>query len=246
MSLDGRTAFVTGSARGIGRAISIELTKLGLRVAVNGRAETDELKKTVSDIESLGGTAMAVLADVTVPEEAELAVRQVGKELGEIQVLVNNVGDFLLKPLLEVSPREWEYTIASNLHSAFFTSRIAVDGMIRKGWGRIVNIGLAGSDAPGASPKIAPYAIAKTGLWIFTKCLARELAGKGVTVNMVAPGIIDTSVEETSLDVASLVPAGRSGTPQEVARVVSFLVEEASSYITGACINVSGGWESAG
>jgi NAD(P)-dependent dehydrogenase (short-subunit alcohol dehydrogenase family) len=244
MSLENKVALVTGSGRGIGRTISLELARLGLVLVVNGRKDEIGLKETISEIESFGGRAMAILADVTIPGEVELIVSRVREELGEIQVLVNNVGDFLSKPLLEVTPDEWKYIFASNLHSAFFTSRAVINGMIEKGWGRIVNIGLAGSEIPGAPPGITPYAAAKTGMLVLTKCLAREVAGKGITVNMVAPGIIEAPGDDVPEDLVSSIPAGRPGRPEEIAQMVSFLVTEATSYITGACISVGGGWES--
>jgi len=244
VSVEGRVALVTGSGAGIGRAISLELAGQGLAVAVNGHRDTEALRETISLIEKLGSRTVAVQADVTVPGEVELMVRKVREELGEIQVLVNNVGDFLMKPLLEVTSDQWEHMIASNLHSAFYTCSTVIGGMIETGWGRIVNIGLAGSDLPGASPEIAPYAVAKTGLWVLTKCFSKEAASLGVTVNMVAPGVIETSTDEPSQRLAREVPAGRAGRVEEVARAVSFLVDEESSYITGACLNVSGGWES--
>jgi len=244
MSTEGKVALVTGSGTGIGRAISLELAGLGLSVAVNGRRDEGALEETISMIETRGGRAVAVLADVTIPAEVELMKRKVKEEFGDIQVLVNNVGDFLMKPLLEVTPAQWERTIASNLHSAFYTCQAVVGGMIENGWGRIVNIGLAGSDLPGASPEIASYAVAKTGLWVLTKCLSREVAGNGITVNMVAPGVIETSTDEPSNRLAHSVPAGRAGRVEEVARAVAFFVDEGSSYITGACLNVSGGWQS--
>ncbi len=244
MSPDGKVALVTGSGRGIGRAIACELARRGFILVINGRKDEEALDDTVREIESLGGRAIAILADMTVPQEVDLTISRVTEELGTIHVLVNNVGDFLLKPLLDVTPDEWTETVASNLHSAFFASRAAVLGMIENGWGRIINIGLAGSDIPGASPRITPYAVAKTGLWILTKCLAREVAGKGVTVNMVAPGVIDDPNRQQRYGSAVTVPAGRFGRPEEVAGAIMFFVDDRSSYITGTCVNVSGGWES--
>ncbi len=244
MNRSEKVALVTGSAVGIGRSIALRLAADGFLIALNGRGDRPELGETKRTIEASGGRAAIVPADVTDPAEAARLVETVGRKLGPVSVVVNNVGDFLLKPLLEVEPQEWDSVIASNLHSAFYVSRAAVLPMKEAGWGRIVSIGLAGADLLSSSPNITPYAIAKSGLLLFTRSLSRELAPAGITANMVAPGIIDSGPESVTGSMLKSIPAGRPGTPEEVARVVSFLVHESSSYITGACISVGGGWES--
>jgi 3-oxoacyl-[acyl-carrier protein] reductase len=244
MNRNEAAALVTGSAAGIGRAIARRLAEDGFRIALNGRRHRPELERTKRKIEESGGLAVIVPADVTDPEEAARLVETVHRELGPVTVLVNNVGEFLLKPLLEVEPEEWQSVIASNLHSAFYVSRASVPAMKEAGRGRIVSIGLAGADLLSSSPNITPYAIAKSGLLLLTRSLSRELGPSGITANMVAPGIIDSGSEALTDSMLKSIPAGRPGTPEEVARVVSFLVHESSSYITGACINVGGGWES--
>jgi 3-oxoacyl-[acyl-carrier protein] reductase len=242
--LEGRVALVTGGGAGIGKAISLALGVAGASVVVNWRSRRAQAEIVASVIRSQGGKAMDVGADVSSPDGAAKAVEAAVREFGRLDILVNNVGDFLHKPLLEVTPEEWRATIQNNLDSAFYCSLQAVPHMEKSGWGRIVNLGVAGCDSIRAFPNTTAYNVAKTGVLILTKSLAKEVAPFGITVNLVAPGLIDTGAlaTRTKMKFEPSLPMGRAGTPDEVAGAVLFLVSEAASYITGACIPVSGGW----
>ena len=242
--LEGRVALVTGGGAGIGKAISLALGRAGASVVVNYRSRRAPAEAVVREIRTAGGRATVARADVSTPGGATSAVRAAVSEFGRLDILINNVGDFLHKPLLGVTPDEWQMIIRNNLDSAFYCSLRAIPHMKKRGWGRIVNLGVAGCDSVRAFPNTTAYNVAKTGVLLLAKSLAKEVAPFGITVNVVAPGLIDTGAmaRRTMKKFESSVPMGRAGTPGEVAEVVLFLVGERTSYITGACVSVSGGW----
>jgi NAD(P)-dependent dehydrogenase (short-subunit alcohol dehydrogenase family) len=237
-------ALVTGGGAGIGKAIALALGRAGASVVVNYRSRREPADAVVRAIRAAGGRAVVVHADVSSPRGASRAVDAAVSEYGRLDVLVNNVGDFLYKPLLEVTPEEWRATIQNNLDSAFYCSLRALPHMKKRGWGRIVNLGVAGCDGTRAFPNTTAYNVAKTGVLILARSLAREVAPFGITVNVVAPGLIDTGALARRMmkKFEASLPMRRAGTPEEVADVVLFLVSENASYITGACVPVSGGW----
>ncbi len=242
--LEGRVALVTGGGAGIGRAISLALGRTGASVVVNCHTRRSHAEAVARAIRASGGRAVVVRADVSSPKGAARAVGAAVSEFGRLDILVNNVGDFLYKPLLDVTPGEWQAIIRNNLDSAFYCSLRAIPHMKKRRWGRIVNLGVAGCDGMRAFPNTTAYNVAKTGVLILTKSLAKEVAPFGVTVNVVAPGLIDTGALARRLmkRFEKSLPMNRAGTPDEVAGVVLFLVSEGASYITGACVPVSGGW----
>jgi 3-oxoacyl-[acyl-carrier protein] reductase len=211
---------------------------------VNYRSSRAPAESVAREILALGSKAAIIRADVSSESGAAGAVAATVAEFGRLDILVNNVGDFLYKPLLNVTPHEWKDTIQNNLDSAFHCSTHAVPHMKKHKWGRIVNLGVAGCDNARAFPNTTAYNIAKTGVLILAKSLAREVASVGITVNVVAPGLIDTGAMTRRMikKFEAALPMRRAGTPDEVAGVVLFLASEAASYITGACITVSGGW----
>jgi NAD(P)-dependent dehydrogenase (short-subunit alcohol dehydrogenase family) len=238
-------ALVTGAARGIGRAIAEAFGEAGWDVAVNYRSSEEDAAEVVERIRGRGRKAVAVAADVTDPDGAAGAIAEAEERLGPIEALVNNVGDFFFKPLAAMSHAEWQHVLDSNLSSAFLTSRAVLPGMRRRARGCIVNIGLSPVHLVRGAPNVAAYAVAKTGVVVMTLTMATEEAPYGVRVNCVSPGLIDTGYlpPEQAEWMRKRVPMGRLGRPEEVADAVLFLVSERASYVSGANLTVSGGWD---
>jgi len=244
-----RTAIVTGAARGIGAATAQRLARDGFAVGVLDLDE-EAGRKTVAAIESDGGRAVAVAADVADAEQVETALARVTAELGTPTVLVNNAGITRDNLLFKMTEIDWDSVMNVHLRGSFLMSRAVQKHMVGVGWGRIVNI--SSTSALGNRGQ-ANYAAAKAGLQGFTKTLAIELGKFGVTVNAIAPGFIVTdmtaataerlgvSFEDFQTAVATEVPVGRIGTPEDVANTVSFLVSEESGFVSGQVIYVAGG-----
>lgn len=240
----GRVALVTGGSRGIGAATAIALAGSGHVVAVGYRSGADEAKGIVAAIEEAGGRAAAVAIDVTEPASVDTAVTAIEHELGPVAVLVNNAGVTADGLFIRMTEERWRSVMATNLDGAFHVARRVTAGMVRARWGRIVNVssvvGLTGSAGQ------ANYAAAKAGLIGLTRSLARELAARNVTCNVIAPGPVSTAMVESLPDarraeLASAVPIGRFSTPDEVAAAIAFLCSESAASITGAVIPVDGG-----
>lgn len=244
MHLDGKTALITGASRGIGRAIAIRLASEGAAVAINYAGNAKAAEEVKSIIEAAGGKAMLVQADVSSAESVDAMIKEVVEAFGGIDILVNNAGITRDGLLMRMKEEDWDAVINTNLKGVFYCTKAVSKLMMKKRAGRIVNmasvVGLTGNAGQ------ANYAAAKAGVIGFSKTMAKELASRGITVNMVAPGYIDTdmtavlseSVRET---MVSGIPLGRAGTPEDVANAVLFLVSDDASYITGQVINVDGG-----
>ncbi len=244
MDLSGKTALVTGSSSGIGAAIAKELAGAGANVAVHYRGNADGAAAVADAIRAAGGSAEIFQADVSDVAQAAQMVKQVQESLGGLDILVNNAGATRDTLLMTMSEEAWDTVIATNLKSVYAVSRPAVRAMLRKRWGRIINItsvvGLTGQAGQ------TNYAASKAGIIGFTKSLAREVAGRNITVNAVAPGFIPTALtdllnEEQRAEIIRSTPLGRMGTPEEVAWTVAFLADERSGFITGQVITVDGG-----
>ncbi len=241
MSGPGRrgTALVTGAARGIGRALAVALAGEGYAVAVHYRSSEADAQETARRCEEQGVPATTLRADLTDPAQARALVAAAhGAFAGRgLAVLVNNVGNYVHKPLLETTDAEWGDMLGSNLTATFATCQAAAPLMREAGFGRIVNLGYAGARHLVARPGIVPYAIAKAGVLHLSHALGRVLAGTGVSVNVVSPGVIETSVSQPLREI----PAGRVGTVEELVDAALYFVR-ASDYVTGQELEVAGGW----
>ena len=234
-----RRALVTGSARGIGRAILLKLAEEGLEGAVHYRKSREDAESTRREAEALGVRAVLVSGDVASPEGAARVVGEAARELGGLDVLVHNVGDYLYKPIEEVGPGEWRAIFASNLDSAFYLTQAALPHLRQGGRGkRVLYLGYAGAGQMVAKPQIAPYFIAKTGVLLLAKAYAKRFAGEGITFNVVAPGVAENSVTKPLREI----PMGRVAKLEELARAAWFFVDEAAEYLTGQVLEVAGGW----
>ena len=242
--MSSRVALVTGGSRGIGRAIVLALAGGGHRVALCYRSDADGAAETVAAVKEQGGDAVAVAADVADPAALDVAFKEIESAFGPVLVLVNNAGVTRDGLLLRMSDDAWGDVVRTNLDGAFHTIRRAAPAMVRGRFGRIVNIGSA-AGLTGSAGQVN-YAAAKAGLVGLTRSVARELASRGVTANLVAPGPIGTAMldelpAERRDELARLTPLGRLGTPEEVAAAVAFLCSDAAGYITGAVLAVDGG-----
>lgn len=237
--LTGKVALVTGASRGIGRAASLALAEAGVDVAVNYRVREDQAQEVCSRIRSLGRRALAVGADVSLAAEVNRLADAVEQELGPVDILINNAGQLWQKPLEEITEADFDAMIAVNLKSAFLVTQRVLPGMRARKWGRIVNLSSVAAQTGGVTGP--HYAASKAGLHGLTHSYARHLFKEGITVNTIAPALIETEMVTKNLEVTpEVVPVGRFGEAAEVAQVIVMLAR--NGYLTGQTINVNGGW----
>ncbi|GIK10221.1 MAG: beta-ketoacyl-ACP reductase [Anaerolineaceae bacterium] len=244
ITLKDKVALVTGGSRGIGRAIALELAACGAAVTVNYNRSAEAADEVVKQIVDAGGKAAAFQADVSNFRQAEDLVKFAIETFGDLHILVNNAGITKDTLIMMMSEADWDSVIDTNLKSAFNCSKAAVKHMMRKRYGRIINIASVAGQMGNAGQ--ANYSASKGGQIALTKSLARELASRNITVNAVAPGFVDTDIldampQETLEAALKFVPLGRKGKPEEIAYAVSFLASERAAYITGQALGVDGG-----
>ena len=248
MRLAGRVAAVTGSTRGIGRAIAAAFAAEGAHVVVNSRTEAAARAAAAE----LGGSAIGVGADVSTPDGAQTLVDTTVAHFGRLDVAVANAGVNIVRPAVDLTPEEWRAVLATNLDGVFYTAQRAGRRMIAQGSGCVLAI--ASVTSFNAFPQRAPYAASKAAVAMLTKVLAAEWAAAGVRVNAIAPGYVRTDMIEElrkagRLDmeaIARRTPMGRLAEPEEVARLAVFLASDEASYVTGETVLVDGGWAAYG
>jgi 3-oxoacyl-[acyl-carrier protein] reductase len=242
--LRGKVCFVTGGTRGIGRAIVVAMAKAGADVAFSYQKSAEQAESLCTEVRNLGVRCLACQANVASSQEMQEATRRVQSELGPITILVNNAGISRDKSFLKMTHAMWDEVMRVNLDGVFYTTQLVADEMIGAGWGRIINI----SSIVGQTGNFGQtnYAATKGAVISFTESLARELARKGITVNAVAPGFIETDMvsampEAALSQVRAMTPMGRLGKPEEIADAVVFLASPRASYVTGQVLGVNGG-----
>ncbi len=242
--LKGRVALVTGGSRGLGRGIALELAKRGASVAVNYLTNMEAAQEVINEIENSGGIASAVQADVSQNDQANVLIQSVVEHYGKLDILINNAGTIRDRLITRMTEEDWDTVIDTNLKSAWNCSRAAVKVMLRRRYGRIINMtSVSGITGQAGNSN---YSASKAGLIGLTKALAREVGSRQITVNAVAPGLINVGMTglippEMQAEIQHRIPLGCWGDMNDVAQAVAFLADDSSKYITGQVLCVDGG-----
>jgi len=249
MDLKDKTVIITGARRGMGKSRALVLAKAGAKVVVSDISEED-CQKVVKEIEKSRGEALAVKCDVTKKEEVDNLVKKTIERFGKVDILVNNAGIAQFVPFLEMTEEDWDRTLDINLKGQFLCAQAVAKEMVKQKRGKIINIASVASGQAGIGfPTLAHYSASKGGIIALTETLAVELAPYNITVNAIAPGMIETPMiapikesPEQEKEVLKRIPLGRPGAPEEVSNLVLFLASDASSYMTGSTVVIDGGW----
>jgi len=239
-----RVALITGGARGIGRAVALDLADRGWSVALCYRKSAKEGEEVVGAVEKKGTRGLALQCDVSDHHAAEQMVKRVEEEWGRIDALINCAGPYHRVNLLEETIEGWHSMFDNNLHPVFYLSKAVIPGMTDRKWGRIISFSMANADQLIAQPQLTAHYTAKVGLLILSRSLARLVAPHGITVNTISPGFIDSgsAPKEELATMAKRIPAGHVGKLEDAASAVRFLLSEEAGYINGTNIHLSGGW----
>lgn len=244
MTLNGKTAVITGSARGLGRAIALKLAQMGANIVLNDIPSSDALDQTAKEFESLGYKVAVTRGDVRNIDDVEAMFKTAVDTFGSVDILVNNAGITKDMLMIKMTEKDWDDVLDINLKGAFFCTKVAARIMMKQRSGRIINI----ASVAGVMGNLgqANYSASKAGLIGLTKSTAKELASRNITCNAVAPGLIQSKMTEVLPDKVrenylNNIPLGRFGTPEDVANVVGFLASDESSYVTGQVIHIDGG-----
>ncbi len=243
-TLTGKVALVTGGSKGIGRAIAVRLAENGVKVAINYNSSEDAAENLVRIISESGGVALKVRADVSNLDQVKGMISNISNEWGGVNILVNNAGIIDDRLLVRMSDDSWQRVIDVNLNGTFYTTRSVLKDMMRERWGRIINIGSV--VALRGNPAQTNYTASKAAIIGFTKALAKEVATRGITVNVIAPGYFETETTSVLSDDQrnrwlSLIPQGHFGDVNDVAHMAAYLADDKANYVTGQVISVDGG-----
>ena len=239
-----RVALITGGARGIGRGVALDLAKEGWTIAICYRTSQTDAKEVQQAIEGQGRKAVVIQCDVSRSDEATRLVQQVEATYGRIDALINGAGPYHRVPLMEETPEGWSEMFINNLDPIFFLTKAVAPGMQTRKYGRIISFGMANADKMEAQPHVTAHYIAKAGVLILTRTLAKLLAPHGITVNAISPGFIDSgsAPPEELAGMAKKIPAGYIGNVHDAVQAVRYFLSDDARYVTGANLHLSGGW----
>lgn len=240
---DDKVAIVTGSGKGIGRGIAERLARDGYRVVINYRRDAASAQETLTAVQSTSPESISIQADVATPNGARELVDQTHMQFGRLDVLVNNAGPFLVKTVFDTTVEEWQEILDGNLSSVFYCLKAALPIMRAQKSGHIINLGSLNSENARGAPTTVAYNVAKTGLVVLSKSVARSEARHGIRCNLINPGFIETyaTSESDKRELPSIIPLGTLGKVEDISNLVAYLLSDQASYLTGSVINVHGG-----